>query len=154
MRRTPCVRGRIVNFNYVCRRAGAVIAADRVNLAVQHSGCKFLASSGHRRQGLPNAADLGRSAAHECEQIEQGQDGECLLHSSVQCVHLDWGTKALTFFLQERTHKVPKLFAKIFKPSLPVRSKPGCIAGKLRRSPTSERSRNFSACPPPAMEHH
>jgi hypothetical protein len=95
MRRTPRVRGRIVNFNNVCRHAGAVITAYRVNLAVQGSGSEFLAGSGHRRQRLPSAASLGRSATHKCEPKERSQDAGCLFHKRVQRLHVPWASGAL-----------------------------------------------------------
>ena len=95
MRRSPRVRGRIVDFDDVCGRAGIVIAADRVNLAVQGSGSEFLARSGHWRQRLPTAAVLGRSAPHECEASEQSQDAGCLFHKRVQMGAGSMGIKAL-----------------------------------------------------------
>ena len=95
MRRSPCVRGRIVNFDYVCRCAGAVIAADRVNLAVQCSGGEFLAGRRHRRQGLPSTASLSRNATHECEPKEQSQDAGRLFHKRFLCVEVLWASGPL-----------------------------------------------------------
>src|SRR4030095_3099484 len=125
MRRTPRVRGRIVNFDNVCRCAGAIIAADYVNLAVQDCGSEFLPSSGHRRQGLPDAGNLGRSTTHKCEAKEQSQYAGCLLHKHVLCVQVLWASKSPSSPSYRKTSaRFPKLFAKILQEGLIDYDKP------------------------------
>src|SRR4030095_1188948 len=115
MRRSPRVRGGIVNFDDVCRCTGPSTAADRVNLAVQASGSEFLAGRGHRRQGLPSAARLGRSATHECEPKEQSRDAGYLFHKRVLCVQVLWASKPFVSSYRKTRARFPNYSQKILQ---------------------------------------